>query len=444
MKTYRIIFESFETGSSEIISKRVIMQGSIKQPKDMFSLGFSHTEQIDILQSIQDTMLNEQSSLFEYAEDCPHCENNKLVKNGKYTSSFHDVFTDHKLTLNRYRCKKCGHETAATVFKILGTTLSGDLMRLQTELGSNHSYRESEQIFTKFSAKDRAINNHDRIKGTLDHVGAQVIKLQEFEKETVAIESAKELIVNVDGGHIKSIEDGKRSFEAMTAVIYRPEAIVSNSTDTKNYLTSKHCAASAKSDNNKQMISSTIIAALKQGLSPKTTITALCDGAENCWQVVDALKPLSGGVTSILDWFHLAMKIQNISLLDEQTKLKLTKIKWHLWRGRVDNALIRLSSLIQVVPQDYKDRLEKLQTYLKNNTDKIVNYRERQKQGLVFTSNLAESTVESLINQRCKGQQHMRWSREGIEPILQVRAAIASNDWNKIWKTAILNSVTIH
>ena len=79
--------------------------------------------------------------------------------------------------------------------------------------------------------------------------------------------------------------------------------------------------------------------------------------------------------------------------------------------------------------------------YIKNNAAKIVDYRERQKTGLVFTSNLAESTVESLINQRCKGQQHMRWSREGLDPLLQLRAAIGSNDWDKIWRTAVMNAI---
>ena len=73
--------------------------------------------------------------------------------------------------------------------------------------------------------------------------------------------------------------------------------------------------------------------------------------------------------------------------------------------------------------------------------DVTVDYRERQNKGLIFTSNLAESTVESLINQRCKGQQHMRWSREGLDPLLQLRAAIGSNDWDKIWKTAVMNAI---
>ena len=31
----------------------------------------------------------------------------------------------------------------------------------------------------------------------------------------------------------------------------------------------------------------------------------------------------------------------------------------------------------------------------------------------------------------------MRWSREGLDPILQILAAIASNDWEQNWRTVI-------
>jgi hypothetical protein len=100
-----------------------------------------------------------------------------------------------------------------------------------------------------------------------------------------------------------------------------------------------------------------------------------------------------------------------------------------------------LLELIGLVSAEYRERLEKLLVYINNNEERIVNYRDRKEQGLVFTSNLAESTVESLINQRCKGHQHMRWSREGLNPLLQLRAAVASNDWNNRWKTAVLNAI---
>ena len=119
------------------------------------------------------------------------------------------------------------------------------------------------------------------------------------------------------------------------------------------------------------MINNTIVAALKQGLSPKTNVTALCDGAENCWQIVDALTPLCASITRILDWFHLSMKIQNIAL-QEELKSKLIRIKWHLWRGKTDNALTRLDELISLSPSTHKSRLEKLKTYIKNNAAKII------------------------------------------------------------------------
>ena len=204
-------------------------------------------------------------------------------------------------------------------------------------------------------------------------------------------------------------------------------------------MSSKNCAASTKNDNQAEIIEDTIIAAIKEGMVPKTHITALCDGAQNCWNVAEALRPLCADMTLILDWFHLSMKMENISL-PEELKNKFLRIKWHLWRGNTGAAIIRLGQLISKVRSvNTVGKLKKFLKYVQNNQDKIVNYRERKRKGMVFTSNLAESTVESLINQRCKGQQHMRWSREGLNPVLQLRAKINSKDWDNKWETVILN-----
>ena len=59
---------------------------------------------------------------------------------------------------------------------------------------------------------------------------------------------------------------------------------------------------------------------------------------------------------------------------------------------------------------------------------------------MVFSSNVAESNVESLINQRCKGKQHMQWSRDGAHPILQIRAAANSKDWGENWEQYVLEA----
>ena len=370
------------------------------------------------------------------ADDCT----GKLAKSGKQVSPFHDVYTDHKVTMQRFKCNCCGYETPSTAKLLLGTNQSGELQMIQSKLGATHTYRESEELLSLFSGTPRRINNHDRIKHITESVGCAIETISHHEKEVATAEEAKELIVNIDGGHIKTTNKGVRSMEALASVIYRPEAIRGNSKDTRNHLISKNCAASVLDDNQDQFISATIIAALKQGLGQNTHVTALCDGAQNCWSVAEALRPLSGSMTCILDWFHISMKMQNIAL-PKKLKAKFIRIKWHLWRGRIDNALTRLTQLAEETKDDISiAKINKFYNYINNNRDRIVNYRERQKMGLVFTSNLAESTVESLINRRCKGQQHMRWSRDGLNPLLQIRAAMNSkNEWESKWRTAILN-----
>lgn len=91
--------------------------------------------------------------------------------------------------------------------------------------------------------------------------------------------------------------------------------------------------------------------------------------------------------------------------------------------------------------QKKQDKVQVLLTYIENNASFIVNYQKRQDSGLIFTSQMAESTVESLINKRCKGQQHMRWSREGLHALLQVRAAVNSDDWKSCCMTHIMDSL---
>ena len=163
-------------------------------------------------------------------------------------------------------------------------------------------------------------------------------------------------------------------------------------------------------------------------------------GFEPSRKIAESLESLCSKMTYILDWFHMSMKMENIALPDE-LKVKLMRIKWHLWRGNVERAIMRLNEL-ELLAKDTKnkDKINKFSNYIKNNKTRIVDYRKRQKEGLVFTSNLAESTVESLINQRCKGKQHMRWSREGLNPLLQLRATMHSEEWTEKWRAAVLSA----
>jgi len=439
---YRILFQSYDDETPDtILNEKPLADDSATAPTNCLDFSMGLANQIALIEKAQDSIIDLKLKVLQsILGECPKC-GEKLHKYGIQKSTFHDVLTDHNIEVQRLKCYGCGYEPPSTVRTIINTIQSGDLTRIQATLGANFSYRETQDILELFSTVPRLTNNYDRIRTSTETVGKAVEKINKTEKELALVSEAEELVLNVDGGHVKTTDKDKRSMEAMTSVLYRPEALESNSKGTRNYLKNKNCAASVKNDNQQEIINGTIFAALRQGMTENTHITALCDGAANCWNIVDALNPLCGSMTYILDWFHLAMKLENISL-PKKMKDKLMRIKWHLWRGKTETALTRLQQLIEIAAHEkHAERLKNFMTYITNNCKRIVNYRERKKAGLVFTSNLAESTVESLINRRCKGQQHMRWSREGLEPILQLRAAINSKgDWVNKWRTAVLNA----
>lgn len=436
---YRIIFETYDPSSpKQTTSREEVITGTLNKPSNILDFGMGFSKQVKLIESVQDHIISHKLSDKDNNKECPDC-NKALHKTGKHESWFHDVLTDHRVSMQRWKCHYCKYEEPSTVNTLTGGTLSAELKKIQTDLGATHSFRESERILSLFANHRRSVNNHERVKRVVESVGDAIVKVASEEKELIKAPNAESLIVNIDGGHVKTTED-RRSIEALVSVVHRPDSIRQNDKGTRNFIESKHCAASTKNDNQEEIISGTVLAALKQGLNAQTHITALCDGAQNCWNVAKALEPMCKSITYILDWFHVAMRYENIAL-PKALKEELNSSKWYLWRGDVDKALAKLEEIIACRDKaKYNDKIRKLYNYLDNNRDKIVNYEQRNKKGMTFTSSLAESTVESLINQRCKGQKHMRWSREGLNPVLQLRAAIHSDSWNTQWKTAVLNA----
>lgn len=296
---------------------------------------------------------------------------------------------------------------------------------------------------TALCQEERKINNHQRIKKIANAVGQQ---LEEEKTQPIkVIESAKcalNLTVQIDGGHVKNKALNQRSFEALSAKIYKPESVVSTSKGHSRII-EKSCVASAKDDEQDTMRKLLRHAAKKQGMTQETTVTVLADGAKNCWKVAKSLAPLCGSLIAILDWFHIAKKFQNLMhLLGLCEQLELTVIKEHVWSGELEIALKKLEELKLVLENDkLRSKIKRLHGYLARNKKRVVNYKERAQNKLIYTSHVAESTVEHLINDRFKRKQKMQWSREGAHNILQIRASIASNDWAYEWEDIVMKTI---
>jgi hypothetical protein len=150
---------------------------------------------------------------------------------------------------------------------------------------------------------------------------------------------------------------------------------------------------------------------------------------------------LPAGSEHHLDWFHVAMRltglgqyakglahhnpIEAIALQD-----RLERIKWRLWHGDADEALVRAGALAEDVaaldsPYPGLTRLVKatggLVTYIENNAGAITDYAARWDHGEIISTAFAESTVDLVVSRRFAKKQQMQWSKAGAHRLLQTR-----------------------
>jgi len=78
---------------------------------------------------------------------------------------------------------------------------------------------------------------------------------------------------------------------------------------------------------------------------------------------------------------------------------------------------------------------------LVNHLAYLINYDERESSGKTYTSQVAESHIDSLVNARHKRKRKMQWTREGAHNVLQIRAKMVSQEWNDQWQDTILKAL---
>ena len=150
-------------------------------------------------------------------------------------------------------------------------------------------------------------------------------------------------------------------------------------------------------------------------------------------------------ITGILDWFHIGKKFQHVrSAVEDGDTETLERVKWTLWHGRPEEALAKLHMLMTNVTEAKKrSKLEELYDYLERNKAYLVHYEERAKAHKTYTSQVAESHIESLINARHNKSGKMQWTRAGAHKVLQIRGVIISNEWEDRWQGALLSALEV-
>ena len=201
----RIVVEKVAISSQEVLKRDTITSYDIQCPTSIGEVGLDHTEQIALLERVQNILIAEQALLLAPdIPDCPIC-GNSLKKNGYKTSNFHAVFSDHTVRIQKHRCSHldCGWHSTPTVTSLFGTNIHPDLATIQCAQGALYSYREAEKNLEQWNRHSRRVNNHTQVKRITNKVGAVLSehnRLSPSPEECAA--PAQDLIIQVDGGHI--------------------------------------------------------------------------------------------------------------------------------------------------------------------------------------------------------------------------------------------------
>ena len=249
----------------------------------------------------------------------------------------------------------------------------------------------------------------------------------------------REFVVSIDTAHVRaSHAEAGRNFEIVVARCGRG----GRGSRPGRYFTT--------ADTSKRELQSRTLQALQsEGYAGRGEVTVLSDGAEIMKRLPKALPQPTA---HIIDWFHIAMKIQPLQQVADHVvrwrdaensemahvDADVRSLKWKLWHGQTDRALDQLETMtINFAKLRESGNLsatrllhlaQPLLTYVRSNKSAIINYGARYRSGRRIATALAESAVNSLVARRMVKKQQMQWSKRGAHLLLQVRAAVLNGD----------------
>jgi hypothetical protein len=253
-----------------------------------------------------------------------------------------------------------------------------------------------------------------------------------------AAPEASSIALAIDGGHVRSVRSQQvRSFEIFVAQVSGDEgrSVVFG-------------GVPAEADRRQQQLRRVLH---RLGATPGTPVAILSDGAEGPRSLGEAA--CIGPTNHVLDWFHLAMRIQHVAQAakgwpaetpgERENGVRLADavehMRWRLWHGQVQRALdlvgetlTWLEGMPDAAPAaaaKVAALLRGLETYVSGQADLIIDYATARRSDEPISTATTESTVQWLLHRRmgANANQQMRWSPRGAHRMLKVRTAVAND-----------------
>ena len=344
-------------------------RSEIALEKDLNSLtagavGFSIEDGKTIMAHLQQIVVKQQCETYvlarRYCMDCDRFRRIKDYSKRKIRTVFGCVEVRNPRILNCQRCVPYFCDASAVLRDLCPDQATPELMELSARMGSLMPYRKAADVIAEFlpikptesfaTVRHRTLTLGKRLdEKARDRAWFDPPHADELEQIELDLpnDPEREFVVSIDTAHLRGASEADgRTFEVAVARCGRGRR---GSRPGHYFVTA---------DISKQGLRLRTLQALQhEGYAGRGEITVLSDGAEIMKRLP---RSLPRPTKHIVDWFHIAMKIQPLQqvadhivrwrdawtnetvILDEESRA----LKWKLWHGQVDRAIEHLEKII--------------------------------------------------------------------------------------------------
>ena len=397
---------------------------------DVANLGMTLSEAKQLLGQVQQQVVADQANTHAmFRPNCRSCGGTCHVKDWQ-PHRIATLFGEVRLKLPRFLCAGCGcGETGISWPSHCRST--PELDRLQARLSALMPYRVAADMLQYLLPIDAGKSPETMRSHTL-HVGKSLGDATTAAK----LPAATAITVTLDSTFIRSREDSERHLEVRVGNVETGDG------------GRQVFGAVARADTDLTALLHRNLETV--GRTDATEVTAFTDGCSGLRTVL-----ANAGVTKppILDWFHIAMRLQHTKLTaanlstDNPSRVtakaaivaEVERLHWRIWNGKAKNAQRSIKRIRKVMHVFKGERsqgtkgvasrklwhaLHAIDKYLRGQAAWLVNYAKRFRAGLRVGTSITEGTANFLVNRRMNKSQQMRWSRNGADLLLQVRCAV--------------------
>ena len=334
-------------------------------------------------------------------------------------------------------------DSESTVERLLPKRRTPEVSYLCAKHGASNPYRTAARSVCEITGLPRLSHSTVRSETTLC---GELIEDEQFEVGWFALDRAgarpdpaQHLRVSIDGTVITSASKVEfRKFEVIAGRVER------DGQPGRRFVCAMQC---------RSLTQVLIAAALAQsGMTQRTEVDVVNDGARGMRSLVADVAPRMA--PRIIDWFHIAMKLQAVRtpiaarkdiwtpIPDSIARAERLAMKARdaLWRGKGELAIAMLDTVQATLAQAASDHniqeffrdcsrtaqraAKKLLEFLLNNRDDLVDYQRARIAGRRISTASAESVMNHVINRRMSKRQQMRWNCASAHRMLMVRVEL--------------------